>query len=76
MDNLGKFDGRSDEGIFVGYSSVLKAYNVYNKCTKVIEESIHVIFHETNNGVANTSSFDEFHLNKSTYDEDEEAQYK
>ncbi|GKV13717.1 hypothetical protein SLEP1_g24703 [Rubroshorea leprosula] len=47
-DSLGKFDSKSDEGIFVGYSTSNKAYRVYNKRTKVIEESIHVVFDETN----------------------------
>jgi len=58
--NLGKFDAMSDEHIFVGYSSVSKTYFVYNKCTNVIEKSIHVVFDETNNGLASTSSFDKF----------------
>ena len=30
-ENVGKFDSRSDEGIFLGYSSISKAYWVYNK---------------------------------------------
>ena len=30
-ENVGKFDSRSDEGIFLGYSSTSKAYQVYNK---------------------------------------------
>ena len=29
--NVGKFDFRSDEGIFLGYSSTSKAYRVYKK---------------------------------------------
>ena len=32
-DNLDKFDPKSDEGIFVGYSIRSKAYRVYNKRT-------------------------------------------
>ncbi len=48
-DNLGKFDAKSDEAIFVGYSSKSKAFRVFNKRTLVIEESIHVVFDETNN---------------------------
>ena len=47
-DNLGKFDAKSDEGIFLGYSLHSKAYRVYNKRTMTIEESIHVAFDETN----------------------------
>ncbi|GKV46075.1 hypothetical protein SLEP1_g53087 [Rubroshorea leprosula] len=48
MDSLEKFDSKSDEGIFVGYSTSSKTYRVYNKRTKVAEESIHVVFDETN----------------------------
>ncbi|XP_075106827.1 uncharacterized protein LOC107784042 [Nicotiana tabacum] len=43
---LGKFDAKSDEGIFLGYSSQSKAYKVYKKRTQCLEESIHVIFDE------------------------------
>jgi len=42
----------------------------YNECTKVIEESIHVIFDENKNYLANASLFDEFQL--STYADDED----
>ena len=59
-ENLGKFNLRSDEGIFTGYSFISKSYHVYNKCIKVFEESISVIFDETNNGLASSSSFDDF----------------
>ena len=45
-DNLDKFDPKSDEGIFVGYSTRSKAYRVLNKRTHVIEESLHVKFNE------------------------------
>jgi len=58
--NLGKFDTRSNKSIFVGYSIVSKAYRVYNKHIKVIKESIHVVFDETNNALAIISLFDEF----------------
>ncbi|KAH9743821.1 hypothetical protein KPL70_003436 [Citrus sinensis] len=47
-DNLGKFDPKSDVGIFLGYSNSSKAYRVYNKRTLVVEESMHVTFDETN----------------------------
>ena len=30
-ENLGKFDAKSDEGIFLGYSVNSRAYRVYNK---------------------------------------------
>ncbi|KAH9696622.1 hypothetical protein KPL71_023234 [Citrus sinensis] len=47
-DNLGKFDSKSDVGIFLGYSNSSKAYRVYNKRTLVVEESMHVTFDESN----------------------------
>ena len=43
-DNLGKFDAKSDEGIFLRYSSQSKAYKVLNKRTNSVEESVHVVF--------------------------------
>ena len=42
-ENLGKFDAKSDEGIFLGYSVNSQAYRVYNKRTKTIMESINVV---------------------------------
>jgi len=42
-DALGKFDPRSDEVIFLSYSSHSKAYKVFNKRTLCIEESVHVM---------------------------------
>jgi len=43
---LGKFDAKSDEGIFLGYSMNSKVYRVYNKRSLTIEESMHVVFDE------------------------------
>ena len=43
-DNLGKFDAKFDEGIFLGYSLNSKAFRIYNKRTMIIEEFIHVAF--------------------------------
>ena len=41
-ENLGKFDAKSDEGIFLGYSTTSRAYRVFNKRTKMVMESINV----------------------------------
>ena len=57
-DDLGKFDPRSDEGVFVGYSSSSKAYRIFNKQTQCIEESIHIVFDE-NKSLRNNGSNDE-----------------
>ena len=46
-ENLEKFDAKSDEGIFVGYSTNSRAYKVYNKCTKTVMESINVVINDT-----------------------------
>ena len=43
-DNLGKFDSKTQKGIFLGYSERSKAYRVYNKETSRVEEAIHVKF--------------------------------
>ena len=46
-ENLGKFDAKSDEGIFLGYFINSRAYRVYNKCTKTVMESINVVIDDT-----------------------------
>ncbi|KAL5581372.1 hypothetical protein UlMin_013814 [Ulmus minor] len=48
IDDLGKFDSKSDVGIFLGYSSSSKSYRVYNRRTLVVEESMHIVFDESN----------------------------
>ncbi|GKF91968.1 putative ribonuclease H-like domain-containing protein, partial [Tanacetum coccineum] len=45
-DHLGKFDGKADEGFFVGYSVVSKAMRVFNKRTRIVEETLNIIFLE------------------------------
>ncbi|GJR31709.1 putative ribonuclease H-like domain-containing protein [Tanacetum coccineum] len=44
LDPLGKFDGKSDEGYLLGYSTTSKAFRVYNKRTKRVEENMHIDF--------------------------------
>ncbi|GJU21393.1 ribonuclease H-like domain-containing protein [Tanacetum coccineum] len=43
---LGKFDEKSDEGFFVGYSLSSKAFRVYNIRTRKVQENLHVGFLE------------------------------
>ena len=43
-DQLAKFDAKSDDSVFLGYSLTNKAYKVFNKRTLVVEESIHIVF--------------------------------
>jgi hypothetical protein len=42
-ENLQKFDSKSDEGIFLGYSTNSRAYRVFNKRTETVMESINVV---------------------------------
>ena len=46
-ENVGKFDFQSDEGIFLGYSSTSKAYQVYNKRTMKVMETVNVVIDES-----------------------------
>ncbi|KAJ9545395.1 hypothetical protein OSB04_025102 [Centaurea solstitialis] len=55
-DNLGKFDPKSDESIFIGYSHNSKAYRVFNKRTRTILESSNVDFSESETYLTASSS--------------------
>ena len=43
-ENLGKFEAKADEAIFVGYAIAGKAYRVYNLRLNIVMESVHVVF--------------------------------
>ncbi|GJU83333.1 putative ribonuclease H-like domain-containing protein [Tanacetum coccineum] len=47
IDHLGKFDGKADEGFFVGYSLNSKAVRVFNSRTMIVEENLHIRFSES-----------------------------
>ncbi|GAV57455.1 hypothetical protein CFOL_v3_00992 [Cephalotus follicularis] len=47
-DHLGMFDSKVDEGIFLRYSTTSRAFRCFNKRTLLVEESMHVIFYESN----------------------------
>nr|GEU34062.1 reverse transcriptase domain-containing protein [Tanacetum cinerariifolium] len=42
-----KFDGKADEGFFVGYSLNSKAFKVFNSKTRIVEENLHIRFSES-----------------------------
>ncbi|GKA60089.1 uncharacterized mitochondrial protein-like protein [Tanacetum coccineum] len=46
IDHLGKFDGKADEGFFVGYSLNSKAFRVFNSRTRIVEKNLHIRFSE------------------------------
>ncbi|GJV55836.1 ribonuclease H-like domain-containing protein [Tanacetum coccineum] len=47
IDHLGKFNGKADEGFFVGYSLNSKAFRVFNSRTRIVEENLHIKFSES-----------------------------
>ncbi|GJS14883.1 putative ribonuclease H-like domain-containing protein [Tanacetum coccineum] len=52
IDHLGKFDGKADEGFFVGYSINSKAFRVFNSRTRIVKENLHVQFSENTPSIA------------------------
>nr|GEV74714.1 ribonuclease H-like domain-containing protein [Tanacetum cinerariifolium] len=46
IDHLGKFDGKSDEGFFIGYSLNSKAFRVFNSRTRIVKENLYIRFSE------------------------------
>nr|GEU77052.1 uncharacterized mitochondrial protein AtMg00810-like [Tanacetum cinerariifolium] len=59
LDHLGKFDGKSNEGFFVGYSTNSKAFRVYNTRTRKVKENLHIKFLENKLLIAGQSSMEE-----------------
>nr|GEZ13309.1 hypothetical protein [Tanacetum cinerariifolium] len=47
IDHLGKFDGKADEGFFVGYSLNSKAFRLSNSRTRIVKENLHIMFSES-----------------------------
>ncbi|GJW36735.1 putative ribonuclease H-like domain-containing protein [Tanacetum coccineum] len=52
LDHLGKFDGKADDGFFVGYSVNSKAFRVFNSRTRIVEEILHIVLLENKPNVA------------------------
>ena len=44
--HLGKFESKTQDGFFVGYSTQSKSYRVFNSSTRIIEESADITFNE------------------------------
>ncbi|GJW12334.1 putative ribonuclease H-like domain-containing protein [Tanacetum coccineum] len=51
IDHLGKFDGKADEGFFVGYSTNSKAFRVFNSRTRIVKENLRVQFCENTSNI-------------------------
>nr|GEY92416.1 hypothetical protein [Tanacetum cinerariifolium] len=52
LDLLGKFDGKANKGFLVGYSISSKAFRVFNSRTRIVQETLHIIFLENQPNVA------------------------
>ncbi|GJW40428.1 retrovirus-related pol polyprotein from transposon TNT 1-94 [Tanacetum coccineum] len=56
MDHLGKFDEKVDDGFFLGYSTVAKAFRVFNIRRQEMEEIVHVTFSEDDEAISQSST--------------------
>ncbi|GJR60353.1 retrovirus-related pol polyprotein from transposon TNT 1-94 [Tanacetum coccineum] len=66
-DHLGKFDVKADDGYFLGYSFVSKAFRVFNTRRQQVEESYHVTFYESMEAIRFTNtSIDEIGIDDSS----------
>nr|GEX56202.1 ribonuclease H-like domain-containing protein [Tanacetum cinerariifolium] len=55
-NHLGKFGGKVNEGFFVGYSLNSNALRVFNSRTRIVEENLHIRFHNSTLNVVGTQS--------------------
>ncbi|GKC64873.1 ribonuclease H-like domain-containing protein, partial [Tanacetum coccineum] len=58
INHLGKFDGKPDKGLFIGYSLNSKAFRVFNSRTRIVEENLHIRFSESILNVVGTKASD------------------
>nr|GEV90770.1 hypothetical protein [Tanacetum cinerariifolium] len=52
LDSLGKFNGKVDEGLLVGYFVSSQSFRVFNSRTRIIQETLHINFLENKPNVA------------------------
>ncbi|GKC68248.1 retrovirus-related pol polyprotein from transposon TNT 1-94 [Tanacetum coccineum] len=66
-DHLGKFDAKADDGYFLGYSFISKAFRVFNTRRQQVEETYHVTFDESIETIRFTNTLvDEIGIDDST----------
>ncbi|GKE09334.1 retrovirus-related pol polyprotein from transposon TNT 1-94 [Tanacetum coccineum] len=66
-DHLGKFDAKADDGYFLRYSFVSKAFRVFNTRRQQVEETYHVTFDESTEAIRFTNTLvDEIGINDSS----------
>lgn len=66
-DHLGKFDAKADDGYFLGYSLVSKAFRVFNTRRQQIEETYHITVDESTESIRfSNSSVEEIGIDDSS----------
>ncbi|GKB87047.1 retrovirus-related pol polyprotein from transposon TNT 1-94 [Tanacetum coccineum] len=55
-DHLGKFDKKADDGFFLGYSFVAKAFRLFNIRRQEMEEIVHVTFSEDDEAISQSNT--------------------
>ncbi|GJS79717.1 hypothetical protein Tco_0729598 [Tanacetum coccineum] len=55
-DHRGKFDAKADDGFFLGYFLVAKAFRVFNIMRQEMEEFYHVTFSEDDQAISKTTT--------------------
>nr|GFB99806.1 retrovirus-related Pol polyprotein from transposon TNT 1-94 [Tanacetum cinerariifolium] len=84
-DHLSKFDAKSDDGYFLGYSSVSKAFRVYNTRIQQIKETYHVTFNKSMEAIRFTNTlvdeigiddFSRYPPDEFLYEDDPSRQYQ
>ena len=76
-DDLGKFDSRTNEGIFLGYSSTKKAYKCYNqRLHKIIESADERVDVLKSRRIKSQDEDEDLQKNDGIYDEEEKEEEK
>ncbi|GKA67850.1 retrovirus-related pol polyprotein from transposon TNT 1-94 [Tanacetum coccineum] len=67
-DHLGKFDEKADDGFFLGYSLVAKAFRVFNVRRQEMEETIHFTFSKDDDEISQVNTEgDAINFNKNRF---------
>ncbi|GKF62004.1 hypothetical protein Tco_0182058 [Tanacetum coccineum] len=72
-DHLGKFDEKANDGFFLGYSPVVKAFRVFNIRRQEMEDTYHVTFSKDDEEISKSSiEGDEINFNENRSFPDDE----
>ncbi|GKF81399.1 putative ribonuclease H-like domain-containing protein, partial [Tanacetum coccineum] len=63
---IDKFDGKADEGFFVGYSLNSKSFRVFNSRTRIVKENLHIRISESTPNVVDSTQSNDFAYTKAS----------